>query len=478
MSWFRRLESDWLRPSFFFGNNRLSLLGGALTTASALILIGFWVVNYFGHGGSSNPYLGIILDLLLPLLLVLGLILIPIGIWWRRRHLKAIGQLPTVYPKIDFADPVFRHALDFVVIATFINFVIVGTATYRGVAYMDTPTFCGQSCHVMTPQWTAYRVSAHQGVACTECHVAPGIQGYAAAKMNGTKQLFEVVFHNYPKPILAGNKVPRARFTCLRCHEATAYVGDKFVVSSSFGDDEKNSRKYTMLLLHVGGRDQFMHLSGIHGAHLGKVEYVASDSAGQTIPWVRKVNSDGSSKEFVATGASIPADAEKRTMDCIDCHNRPAHSFDTAEEALDKDMVAGTPSTSLPFVHKQGLALVKAQYTSQEEATAKITQGLEDFYRTQYPAVWSGQRAQVDQAANALATIYSQNVFPFMKVTWGTHPNNLGHTEELTGGCFRCHDGSHNAKDGSSVTNDCSACHNVIAVGDSNPKQIADLRLK
>ena len=190
-----------------------------------------------------------------------------------------------------------------------------------------------------------------------------------------------------------------------------------------------------MLLLHIGGRDQFMHLSGIHGAHLGQVEYIAADSTGQTIPWVRKVNNDGSSKEFVTTGANIPPNAEKQTMDCIDCHNRPALSVDTAEDALDKDMAAGTPSASLPSPVKRVWRPLSLQYTSQKEATAGITQGLEDFYRSEYPAVWSAQRAQVGQAAKTLATIYSQNIFPSMKVTWGTHPNNLGHTDVLTGGC-------------------------------------------
>jgi nitrate/TMAO reductase-like tetraheme cytochrome c subunit len=478
MSWFSRFKTDWLRPSLFFGNNRLSLLGGALTTAAALIMVGFWIVSFFGQGGSSNPYLGIILDLILPLLLVFGLLLIPIGIWWRRRHLKAIGQLPTIFPKVDFGDPAFRHAVDFVVIATFINFVIVGTATYRGVAYMDTRSFCGQSCHVMAPEWTAYHVSGHQGVACTDCHVAPGLEGYAAAKMNGTRQLFEVVLHDYPRPIMAAGKVPAARYTCLNCHDAAAFIGDKLVVKSSFGNDDKNSRTYTMVLVHVGGRDRFMHLSGIHGAHLGHVEYIATDSPAQTIPWVKRVNSDGSSKEFIASGVKIPADAERHTMDCIDCHNRPAHSFDSAEDALDKDMADGTPSATLPFVHNQGMALIEAQYTSQQEATARITQGLENFYRTQYPAVWSAQRAQVDQAVKALSTIYSQNVFPFMKVTWGTHPNNLGHTEVLTGGCFRCHDGSHNAKDGGSITNDCSVCHNLLAVDVAKPKVLSALGIQ
>jgi len=90
--------------------------------------------------------------------------------------------------------------------------------------------------------------------------------------------------------------------------------------------------------------------------------------------------------------------------------------------------------------------------------------------------VWNQKRSQIDDAAKALSTIYAENVFPFMKVTWGTHPNNLGHNAYP--GCFRCHDGSHSTKDGKSIDNDCSTCHNLLATDEANPKLLADLGLK
>ncbi|MGC2497906.1 MAG: cytochrome C, partial [Acidobacteriaceae bacterium] len=101
MPLFRRVKENWLEPFFFYGNNLLSLIGGALTTASAFVLVGFWIVSIFGHGGSTNPYIGIVLDLALPGLFIVGLVLIPIGISLRRRQLLAAGQVPSVYPQID-----------------------------------------------------------------------------------------------------------------------------------------------------------------------------------------------------------------------------------------------------------------------------------------------------------------------------------------------------------------------------------------
>lgn len=470
-SGFRR---DWLRPFFFYGNNVVSLVGGAVTTASAVVLIGFWVVQLLGRGGSSNPYLGILTDLALPGLFVLGLLLIPVGIFIRRRRLEAAGEIPSLFPAIDLKDPAFRHGIDFVVIATFINFVIVGTASYRGVAYMDQPSFCGQTCHVMAPEWSAYHVSSHAGVACTECHIVAGVQGFVNAKVNGTKQLAMVVLHKYPTPIMADGKVPEASATCLKCHDASAYIGDRLSVKTAYGDDEKNSMTRSLALVHVGGRDAFSRLSGIHGAHMAHIEYIAADSAAQTIPWVAKTNDDGSVAEFLSSDAKARPAGQKHTMDCIDCHNRAAHSFVTAQEALDKDMALGSPDASLPFIHKEGLALLKGAYSSQEEAAEKIASGLAAYYKSEYPANWRHQQAQIDDAAKTLVAIYARNVFPFMKVAWGTHPNNLGHNDYP--GCFRCHDGSHATKDNkATITNDCSACHNLLAVDEASPKLLSEL---
>lgn len=477
MSLLRKLKENWLQPFFFFGNNLLSLIGGALTTASAFVLVGFWIVSIFGHGGSSNPYLGIILDLFLPGLFVAGLVLIPIGIWFRRRQLIATGAVPAVYPQIDLQNPVFRHGIEVVALATFINFVILGTATYRGVSYMDSPHFCGQSCHVMAPQWAAFQESPHSHVDCVQCHVGSGMKSYVQAKVNGTKQMVEVTFHTWPTPIRASlNGLRPARETCEECHTPAKFIGEKLLVKTTFGDDEKNSMTRTVLVLHLGGVDSVSHLTGIHGHHLNNFEYVATDNTLQTILSVTATNADGSKTEYVSSDAKGPIQGVRRTMDCIDCHNQATHVFQTAEDAVDEAMLDGNPSASLPFVHKQGLQLIQATYASQAEAGQKITAGLEEFYRTQYPQVWSSQRAQVDVAAQRLVALYDRNVFPNMKVTWGTYPNNIGHMAYP--GCFRCHDGSHTTKSGKTLSNDCSLCHNLLATDETNPSVLNDLQLQ
>ena len=75
-----------------------------------------------------------------------------------------------------------------------------------------------------------------------------------------------------------------------------------------------------------------------------------------------------------------------------------------------------------------------------------------------------------------LVAIYDRNVFPSMKVTWGTYPNNIGHMAYP--GCFRCHDGSHTSKSGKTLSNDCSLCHNLLATDETHPNVLNDLQLQ
>jgi len=474
---FQKFRENWVRPALFFGNNPISLAGGAITSASGVTIIGYWLAEILGRR-EANPYLGIIFFLLLPAVFIAGLLLIPIGVFVRRKKLQKVGQIPAEFPKIDFNDRMFRHGIDIVLMATIVNLLVVSIATYRGAAYMDSPQFCGQSCHVMHPEYTAYKISAHSHVACVDCHIGAGAAAYFSAKVNGTRQLVEVAFDRYPTPIPSPVQNLRpAREICEGCHTPARFVGDKLLVKSTFADDATNTETQTVLVLHLGGRDSLSQLSGIHGTHLGHIEYIATDADRATIPWVQKRNPDGSETVFAASAlkGALP-NGEHRLMDCIDCHNRAAHTFVTAENALNRAMAEGAVSPDLPWVHKQGLALLNASYTSEAEALTQIPLQLAAFYRAQHPEVMATKAALVQSAGNELATLYSQNVFPFMKVTWGTHPDNIGHMSYP--GCFRCHDGDHAASNGKSITQDCTVCHTLLAVDEAKPKALADLGIQ
>ncbi len=488
MPFFLRFREHWLRPALFFGNNPLSLAGGALTTASGITMIGYWVVELMGRS-NDNPYLGIIFFLILPALFVLGLVLIPVGIYQRRKKLQKAGAIPAVFPKVDFNDRIFRHGIDIVLVATIVNLLVVAVASYRGAAYMDSPQFCGASCHVMHPEYAAYQVSAHSHVDCVQCHIGAGAESYFEAKVNGTKQLVEVALHpiagmapkvipNYPMPIPSPVRNLRpARVICEGCHTPARFIGEKLLVKSSFGDDEHNTETQSVIVLHLGGEDSLSHLTGIHGVHLGHIEYIATDESRTTIPWVQRRNADGSETVFTAStlNGKMPQ-GERRVLDCIDCHNRAAHTMQTAEDALNRAMADGAVSPDVPWMHKEALALLKANYATEVEAREKIPAQLDAFYRTQYPDVYSAKAGLIKSSGEALVGVFTHNVFPDMKVTWGTHPNHIGHMSYP--GCFRCHDGDHSSKDGKSITQDCAACHNLLAVDEAKPKVLTDLGIQ
>src|SRR5258708_2412376 len=113
-------------------------------------------------------------------------------------------------------------------------------------------------------------------------------------------------------------------------------------------------------------------------------------------------------------------------MQCIDCHNRPTHTFESASQGLDEALILGDVPAGLPFIKKKGVELLTANYKSSREAAEKLPSALVSFYRQNYAGLFAKRSQDVEQAARALLTIYNRNVFPELKVTWGTYLNNLG----------------------------------------------------
>jgi hypothetical protein len=474
---------DWARPIYYFSQNTLSLIGVVLTTSSAITLVGFWIYDFI-LPGPPHPYIGLLIFLTLPAIFVLGLVLIPVGIFLRRRRLRRAGEVPSVYPEIDLKTPMIEKGILFIAVATVLNVIIFSFASYRGVSYMDTASFCGQTCHtVMAPEFSAYQNSAHSHVECVECHIGPGAGWFVRSKLSGLRQVFAVTFDTYSRPIPSPVKYLRpARETCEQCHWPERFSGDKLIVRTNYKDDEKNAPMTTALLMKIGGRS-LTGAVGIHGRHLdnaARINYISTDEHRQVIPVVYYTDDKGKTVEFDSTEIKVSKQelekGEHRMMDCIDCHNRPAHAFELPENAVDQRMSRGLVSPELPFIRKKAVELLKVNYPDREAARKQIVEGITNYYKTAYPEIYNGKRALVEQSADNVAGIYLRNIFPLMKVTWAVHPNNLGHTDFP--GCFRCHDGSHTSADGQTISNDCTACHNLVAVQEENPKILTNLGLQ
>ena len=246
-------------------------------------------------------------------------------------------------------------------------------------------------------------------------------------------------------------------------------------VINSVAEDETNSLTKTVLLMHIGGGNAG---PGIHGAHLGPgvaIRYGADESR-QNISWVES-NNTVTHRTTLYVAAETKSEAVNRTagrvMDCVDCHNRPTHAFEVPERAVDHSLASGELSNSLPFIKKKAVELLKQNYASQEDAAARIPASLAQFYQQTFPALFGEHQAEISRAAQGLIAIYRRNVFPQMKVSWGTYPNNIGHTDFP--GCFRCHDNQHTSSDAKLIPQDCDTCHNLLAMEDPAPKILTDL---
>lgn len=153
----------------------LSLLGLALIVTSVISWL--FVLPLHVRSGADNPYIGIVAFFIIPMFFFLGLILVPIGMFLGKRRIKQ-----RIQTHITDRKAAVRRLLWFLGIATAVNILIGTQFTYRGVEHMETAQFCGQSCHVMKPEFMAYQFSPHSRIACVDCHVEPGQKALSKAK--------------------------------------------------------------------------------------------------------------------------------------------------------------------------------------------------------------------------------------------------------------------------------------------------------
>ena len=442
----------------------LTILGSALVTLSALLFLIVYALELFGW--HTNPYIGIVFFLMMPGLFVLGLLLIPLGVWLERRARARGAPRRRLWPLIDLNNPRHQQVVAGVGVLTIVNVVIVSLAAFRGVHYMDSVPFCGQVCHeVMEPEFVSYQAGPHARVACVECHIGPGAPWFVRSKLSGLRQVYAVAFETYSRPIPSPvHNLRPARDTCEQCHWPEKFHGEAIRTFREYASDEANTETVTVLRLHVGGGSESTGpVRGIHWhtSARNEVDYIATDEKRQTIPWVRLRTPEGV-KEYVAPGTDRAALAgrEMRRMDCMDCHNRPSHTLaPSAGHAVDGAIANGHIDRGLPFIRREAVAVLEEEYATAEEAVRQIDARLKDYYTREHPAVSAERGAALDGAVATVQRLYRHNVFPRMRVTWGTYENNLGHT--TAAGCFRCHDGEHFADDGSAIRQDCDLCHEI-----------------
>ena len=448
--------------------NPISLIGIALAAVAFANILFLIFLDSFSH--ISSPYVGILAYMVAPAIMIVGLIMIPVGmVIERRRRLREVGA-PPHFARLDLNNPAQRSAAAFVLSFVVIFSLMSAVGSYKAYEFTDSITFCGQLCHsVMGPEFTAYQQSAHARVGCVECHVGSGASWYVKSKLSGIRQVYYTAMGTFPRPIPTPvHNLRPASDTCEQCHWPKKFWGAQLKVFSHYGTDEQNTPRVLRLLIKTGGGDPGLGQStgGIHW-HMNianHMTYIATDEQRQVIPWVRMEDNNGNAVEFVAKDSPLSQaqidKADKRKMDCIDCHNRPSHVYTPPDISVDRSLVAGSIDPSLPFIKAQGVDALVAEYKTQDEGLKAIGEKIPKYYQEKYPQIASGKADKISAAVTELQRIYGTTFFPAMKVNWKTHPNNIGHM--YYPGCFRCHDGNHVSKDGRVISKDCNACHTLL----------------
>lgn len=451
------------RRAFFSQFNNWISASGAVIAVGALFAF-FLLFALDTMSTDASPYLGILTFIVAPFFLIAGLGLILTGWLVDRWYLKKTGKTSSFLQfSLDFSKPVERRKFLLFGAAATIFMFLSALGSYRTYHFTESNQFCGEVCHtIMEPEYVTYKQSPHARVACVECHIGEGAQWYVKSKIDGLYQVYATMADIYPRPVPTPIESLRpAQDTCEKCHWPQVFTGNLDRIFERYMTD--NTPFTSRLILKVGGGDP--RLGKVDGIHWhtdprNKVEYIALDEDRQDIPWVRlKREGEGDEKIFVRDGfddLEMLEGHEVRTMDCIDCHNRPAHVMLSPNDAVDRAFSLGHISTDFANLKYVAVELLTGGYTEEETAHAAIRAGLLEEY---------GDQSGVEGLIEEIIQIYEANFFPQMSADWSHYPNNIGHKDWA--GCFRCHGGEHFelATGAPMEANDCNSCHTILAQG-------------
>ncbi len=443
---------------------------GALVAIGSILLILFTLAITLSIKRSS-PYIGIFMYMVFPTFFGVGAILFFYGMRresLRRRRGGTDDALP--YPRVDLNDPVQRKWFSYIVLGGTFTAILMAFVTYNAFLYTESVSFCGTLCHtVMKPEYQAYLASPHARVSCVDCHVGHGASWYVKSKLSGARQVVAVLFNLYPTPLPTPIENLRpARETCEECHWPAKFFGTQLLQIPHFRYDEKNTPEQISLGVKTGGGSAALGGSaGIHWHMIieNKVFFRAVDRQKQEIPWIEVHSGDGSVEEYTSLDfkgtkeqlASLP----KEEMDCMNCHNRPTHTFNPPEGAVDRAMSTGVIPRTLPWIKKVVVDALVREYPTREKAHEGMRNEISRFYKERYPDVIKARAGDLEKAIVSAGHIYDRSVFPEMKVNWKTYPSNIGHRNWP--GCFRCHDGRHVSGTGKTLSMSCTECHTFPA---------------
>jgi hypothetical protein len=451
--------------------NLTSIIGASIALLSFLIIFFLLIISFIYDQGSS--YLGIFIYIILPVFLIIGLILIPVGMIITRRKMRrlATDEVAQNWPVIDFNIKPVRNAALIFAFGTVLFLMMTAIGSYEAFHYTESVEFCGTLCHkVMEPEYVAFYNSSHERVKCVDCHVGTGADWYVKSKLSGLYQIYSVAFDKYPRPIPTPlHNLRPARETCEQCHWPEKFYDHKIKLKRSYLADDTSTEWDIKLQMKTSASLSARGLEeGIHW-HINpdvQIEYRHNLNDRNDIPWVRYTNRK-TGEEIIYTDPEMPIEnlqlSELRVMDCIDCHNRPSHNYQVPQNFIDEAISAGKISKDLPDIKFLAMEVLREDYPTKDSAFSAIAFQVKDYFEMFYPEMLETHKSSLDEAIAAIQHGYSRNIFPEMKVKWSEYPNHLGHLE--TNGCYRCHNDRHVSQQKRVISRDCNLCHQILAQG-------------
>jgi hypothetical protein len=411
--------------------------------------------------------------------------MIPAGIIISRK--KRLASTPAEkkrLPAIDLNNSKHRNAFIGFTIATLVILFLSTYGSFQAYHLTESVQFCGTLCHkVMEPEYTAYQNSPHANVACVDCHVGSGASWYVKSKLSGLHQVYAVATKTYPSPIETPlHDLRPARETCEKCHWPQKFYARNLQTNKHYLADSLNSEWNVILQMKIGPELRDLGFTeGIHW-HINpnvNIEYISEYDKREVITYVKYINkATGEVTVYrnpeIEISDSIISASSPRTMDCIDCHNRPSHKYSSPPVYFDKAMLINDVSQDIPFIKRTAMGILRNTFTDKDTALMQIKEGIVSYYKSDFSGYFKKNQAKIDQSVVSLQKVFSQNSFPGMKVTYDVYPDHIGHLESE--GCFRCHNDSFTSDNGRKITRDCNLCHTIIGQGKQDLMQFANIR--
>lgn len=453
---------------------------GAVIASISFMLIVFTLVISFIFPSDTNDYLGLFTFIILPVFLIIGLILIPIGTWRKlQREKKEKVQREFKFPIVNLNESSQRSVVVIFVIGTAFFLFFTALGSYEVFHYTESNEFCGTLCHqVMEPEYVTYHGSAHARVRCVECHVGSGTSWYVKSKMSGLYQVYSVMANAYSRPIETPiHNLRPAQETCERCHWPQQFYDPKFVTKKHYLADEENTEWNIQLLMKTGPMHSALgQTEGIHW-HINpdiEIEYTSSNWKRDTIIEVTyRSLSSGETRVYRDENLMdvVQTDPQTRVMDCLDCHNRPSHNYLSPMIFVDREITAGNISIEIPEIKSMAMTILAREFPTKDSAFQYISSRIQGYYQENYEDFYEENKNLIESAITAIQSGYGNNVFPYMKAQWNEYPNYLGHVESM--GCFRCHNNNFKSDDGHIISQECTLCHNIKAQGPAGDMEYA-----